>query len=331
MTTPRSVEFRKDREQEWLELDRLVSVATTRGLNTLPSDDLDRLPILYRRALSSLAVARRTAMDRALVEYLNALAVRAYLVVYTSRPATRAPIRTFLASFPNAVVALRWELLASTILFLTGVAVGTALTVSDPAWFYSFVDEEMAAGRTPEASTATLRNALYDDGGDGLAVFASFLFTHNARIGMAAFATGFAAGLPSAMLLFINGLTLGAFVALYAQRGLFVALMGWLLPHGVPELFAVILCGAAGLHLGRAIVLPAGRTVRVALSENGQSTARVVSGAIVLFAVAGLFEGFFRQLVHDDVFRLLVAFLQVTWIAAWIALLGRRQPEAHQA
>jgi uncharacterized membrane protein SpoIIM required for sporulation len=51
-------------------------------------------------------------------------------------------------------------------------------------------------------------------------VFATFLFTHNARIAILAFALGFAFGVPSVLLMVMNGAGLGAFVALFASRGL---------------------------------------------------------------------------------------------------------------
>ena len=92
-----------------------------------------------------------------------------------------------------------------------------------------------------------------------LATFAASLFSHNARIGILAFALGFVAGLPTLFLLFYNGLVLGAFAALYHARGLGVDIWGWLLPHGVTELLAVVLCGAAGFLLAHGLVFPGAR------------------------------------------------------------------------
>jgi uncharacterized membrane protein SpoIIM required for sporulation len=301
----------------------MVDVVLRRGLKALGPDELRRLPVLYRSALSSLAVARKTALDRALVSYLEGLSSRAYLAVYGSRRASRGALLTFfIDTFPRAVRAIGRELGLATFIFALGLAVAWALVVHDPEWFYAFVSPGMAQGRTPAAETAELRSALYD-GGNGLSVFASFLFTHNARIGMMAFAVGFAAGVPSALLLFLNGLTLGAFLSLYADRGLLVPLLGWLLPHGVPEITAMLLCGAAGLSLGRAVVFPGDRRVRDAMKAAGQRAALVVAGAVVLFAVAGLIEGIFRQVVQVDAVRFAVAAFNTIWVVAWLFVAGR--------
>lgn len=322
-STPRSVAFRAEREEQWRRLEGLVDRVHRKGLSTLDAKELHVLPLLYRAALSSLSVARRTALDRSLITYLEALSARAYLAVYGSRRSTRGALRRlFLESFPQQVRALWAELGMSAGLVFLGVGVAMALMAFDPAWYHAFVDPALSSGRDPGTKTEDLRAALYS-GGDSLTSFASYLFTRNARIGMVAFALGFAGGAPTALLLFSNGLMLGAFISLYAQRGLLVPLLGWLLPHGVPEIGAVILCGAAGLHLGRALVLPGRRSVRDAMAKAGRSAAVVVLGSIVLFAIAGVIEGVFRQVVQNDVLRFAMAAFNATWLSIWLVLGGR--------
>jgi uncharacterized membrane protein SpoIIM required for sporulation len=327
---PRSVEFRRQREADWTELSDLSERVLRRGLTALGEEELERLPRLYRAAVASLAVARRTALDRALVDYLDALAARAYLAIYGTRRTRRGALfAAFAYVFPQRVRAMKWELLASFGITALGTLVAFVLIQRDPGWYYAFVDPSLAAGRDPTASTESLRRVLYEGhGGEGLSLFASFLFVHNARIGIFAFAVGFAAGVPSAFLLFQNGLMLGAFAGLYTSRGLGIPLLAWLLPHGIPEVGAVILCGAAGLHLGRAMVLPGTLTVRRSLAEAGRRASLVVMGAVVLFAVAGVFEGVFRQVVTNDGARLALGAFNALWIGAWIFLAGRRESSA---
>src|SRR5262249_62352446 len=92
--------------------------------------------------------------------------------------------------------------------------------------YYSAFAGDMRRGRPRASSTAELREGLYhtESGSGMLATFAASLFSHNARIGILAFATGFVAGLPTLFLLFYNGLVLGAFAALFHARGLGVDL-----------------------------------------------------------------------------------------------------------
>jgi uncharacterized membrane protein SpoIIM required for sporulation len=325
---PRSVRFRAERENDWAELGDLVERVLARGLRVLDADELRRLPVLYGAALSSLSVARQTALDRALIAYLDALATRAHLAIHGSVRRPGGILTLLVSSFPCAVRALAPELGVTTALFALGITVAFALVRIDSSWFFAFVDAGLAAGRTPAATTEALRAALYDrESGGSLATFASFLFTHNAKVGMMAFGLGAAAGVPAAALIFHNGLMLGAIASLYADRGLLVPLLGWILPHGVPELTAMLLCGAAGLALGRAMLFPGARPARQALLLAGRRAATVVAGSVVLFAVAGLFEGFFRQLVTSDAIRFAVAGFNALWVGAWLLLGGRGREE----
>jgi len=323
---PRSVAFRKAREGQWSQLDKLVEKALKQGLRSLSASELHGLPVLYRAVLSSLSVARKTALDRALVDYLDALAGRAFLAVYGSRRSTRGALRRALfTEFPRRVRALWPELALSAALVALGAFVAIALMKIEPGWYDAFVDPALSAGRDPQASTETLRAALYGGGemGEGLGFFASFLFTHNLGIGLMCVALGFAGGIPTALLLFQNGLMLGAFLELYAERGLSYELGGWLLPHGVPEIGAVIICGAAGLHLGRALFLPGRKRVRLASSEAGRRISMVVVGTIPLFGIAGLVEGIFRQSVTHDPTRYALGVFNLIWFFAWLFLAGR--------
>jgi uncharacterized membrane protein SpoIIM required for sporulation len=218
------------------------------------------------------------------------------------------------------------ELSLSAALFFLGVLVAYLLVRSDSEWYFAFVAEALAGGRTPGATTEFLRNGLYQSDDSALSIFASWLFTHNAGIGLLAFALGFAAGVPTAFLVFTNGLMLGAFAALYDEHGLLWPLLGWILPHGVPEIGAVILCGAGGLALGRAVIAPGARSVRGALVDAGRRGALVALGSVALFLIAGLIEGIFRQVVTHDGLRFALAIANAIWLSAWIALGGRRAP-----
>jgi hypothetical protein len=70
----RSSEFRKGREASWRELEGLIARAERRSLAVLSVEEAQRLPTLYRSALSSLSVARSIALDRNLLLFWRAFA-----------------------------------------------------------------------------------------------------------------------------------------------------------------------------------------------------------------------------------------------------------------
>lgn len=322
----KSSQFRREREASWRELERLIERLDKDGPGRMTPEDLCRLPVLYRSALSSQSVAHAISLDRSLLTYLDALAARAYLAVYAEQSnALHRVGRFFSHSFPRAVAALRWHILAAFGALLLGVLTGLALTLAEADWFYAFVSDDLAQGRSPAASTHTLREAIYGRPPvyETLTSFASFLFTHNAGIGLMSFGLGIALGVPTILLMFINGLMLGAFVALYTDRGLGIDFLAWLSVHGTTELLAIALCGGAGLSLATAVVFP-GRHGRLAsLAERGRQAATVVLGAVLLFFCAALLEGFARQLVVDATGRLLIGWATFVGILAYLVLRAR--------
>ena len=301
-----STSFRAEREADWERLEAMLKRIEGRSPRALSDDDLLDLPLLYRSTLSSLSVARATVLDRALIDYLEALSLRAYLAIYgASGGFGRRLARFFLTDWPAAMRALWVETVVAIAVLAAGTAAGFFLVQGEPEWFNSIVGSAMAGGRGPYASAETLKSILYTDGKgqDGLKFFATYLFTHNAQISLACFALGFAFGVPTLMLLFYNGAALGAMLQIYAAKGLALPMIGWLSIHGTTELFAIALSAAAGLHIGTRIAFPGGRTRMAAAAAAGRTAGTAMVGVVIMLAVAGLLEGIGRQTINADWIR----------------------------
>lgn len=307
--TLRSGRFRAERQGDWRKLETLLDRAERHGPKSLNDAELLALPGLYRSALSSLSVARAISLDRALVTYLEGLAARGYFFVYGSRGRTIARVAGFFSNgWPQSVRRMWPDILASAIVMALAALAAYLLVMADPDWFYSFVPRELASGRTPSASTEDLRATLFDGGfSDELSTFATYLFVHNAGVSMLAFAVGFAFGLPSLLLMAYNGFTLGAFVALFAMRGLGVEMAGWLAIHGVTEMLAIAIAGGAGLHIGRSMVFSGERTRLEAASISGRQAAQAMVGVIIMLLIAGVLEGVGRQSINSTEIRFAIA------------------------
>jgi uncharacterized membrane protein SpoIIM required for sporulation len=298
------------------------------GIGGLEARELARLPVLYRAALSSLSVARAISLDRNLLDYLESLCARAYLTVYgVRRHLAEALGDFFVRRFPRLVRAHWPQLAVAFAMLLGGTWAGFALTRADPDRFYAFVPQWLVEGRGPTSPTESLREVLYTkkDAAKMLKSLAMFLFSNNARVGIRAFAVGFAGAIPSALVLFATGLMMGAFGQLYASRGLSVEFWAWVLPHGVTEFTGIALCGAAGMALGQALVFPGREERRAGLARRGREAAVVALGAVALFFVAALIEGIFRQLVHSVPVRYAVAATSAVLLAAYLCLSGRER------
>jgi uncharacterized membrane protein SpoIIM required for sporulation len=299
--------FRQAHSGDWDRLDALVTRLEKKSIRSLGDDDLLELPALYRTTLSSLAVARDTSLDKSLITYLEQLCTRAYFQIYgVQTPAGRQILRFFARSWPEAVRAIWRETLFCVVLTAGAALVAYLLIRSDPSWFYSIIPQGLAGGRDPSASAEYLRSTLYDKQKDWLGVFATFLFTHNSQIAIFSFALGFAFAVPTVLLILYNGLMLGAFVAVFAAKGLGWNVAAWLMIHGTTEIFAICISGAAGIRIGMAIAFP-GRLSRMdAVVAAGRTAATGMAGTVIMLAVAGLLEGVGRQTILNDGLRALI-------------------------
>jgi uncharacterized membrane protein SpoIIM required for sporulation len=323
----RSDRFRLEREADWRRLEAIVRRAEQGRLRRLSDEDLVALPVLYRTVASSLSIAREISLDAAMVGYLEALVQRAWFVVYGPRASLGSWLRRFLGGgWSAAVRSLGIDLAIAFAVMVAGTIAGWLLVSGDSDWYRTLVPSEFGETRVPGANAAALRAVIYGHGSEsGLSLFAAQLFGHNAQIAILAFALGFAFGVPSLLLLVQNTATLGALLWLYARAGLLPDLVGWLSVHGTTELFAILLAGAAGLHVGRALAFPGERAVLVAVGEAGRRAALVMTGVVLMLVIAAMLEGFARQLVDVTAGRLaLGGFMLAFWLAYFFAF-GRRR------
>ncbi len=321
----RSDRFRLEREADWQRLEAIVARMEKDRLRRISDEDLLALPGLYRTVASSLSIARETSLDAATLGYLEALVQRAWFVVYGPRSSLWDWLRGFLGGGWSAAVRSIWvDVLIALAVMVAGTVVGWLLVAHDPEWYFALISPGMAGDRVPGATHEVLHNSLFGNAGQsGMSVFAAGLFSNNAQVSILAFALGFALGVPTLLLLVQNTASLGALLWLYNGKGLLLDLIGWLAVHGTTELFAILLAGAAGLHVGRSIAFPGNRPVLRAASEAGRRAAVVMAGVVLMLVIAALLEGFARQLVDETFGRLVIGgFMLTAWCAYFFAFRG---------
>jgi uncharacterized membrane protein SpoIIM required for sporulation len=270
----------------WLRLGQLTDIA--RRPRSMTPDQLDELLQLYQRTSAHLADARVTyAGDQALVGRLTLLVSDAHTVLYSRRDVElRRGLREFATvTFPRAVHGIRWSILAATLLTVVPWAVMNVwLAVS------------------PRAVDATAPAALRDQyihgsfvdyyRSESASAFANQVFWNNVRVAILAFALGILLCVVTALLLAYNGASVGVAGGLFTNVGEWQKFWGLILPHGMLELSAVIVAGAAGLRIGWTVIDPGDRLRTVALGEEGRRAGTVLMGLVVAFLMAALVEGF---------------------------------------
>ncbi len=320
--------FLREHQQGWTRLAELTRRAgkVPRRAGRLrrsrtPSLPLDAVAVeellrLYQRASSDLSYARTHYRDPALISRLTILVADAQAVIHGSHTADFGSLsRFFTTSFPGAVWHLRRFLVAgAAFTFVPALAFGAWLSVSGRA-------REAAA---PEEVRRAYIVRDFEDyySSEPAGQFATRVFVNNAQVGFLAFGVGIAACVPTAVVLMTNGLNLGFAAGLFTAAGEAHRFWGLILPHGLLELTAVVIAGAAGIALGWSIIAPGDRRRSEALAEEGRRSVVLVLGLIPVFLVAGLIEGFVTGRPWPTALR--VGIGACVWLAfcAYVAIQG---------
>jgi uncharacterized membrane protein SpoIIM required for sporulation len=155
------------------------------------------------------------------------------------------------------------------------------------------------------------------------------LMTHNTRVTVFTIALGVTWGLGSALLLFYNGVILGAVSLDYIRAGHGMFLAGWLLPHGVIEIPAILIGGQAAFVIAGALIGRGERTSRsMRLRAAAPDVVTLACGAAALLIWAGIVEAFISQF-HQPVlpYAVKIGFgaIELVLLFGYLMLSGRGQ------
>ena len=286
-----SIALFASRREAWREFDELLSTARGRGLRALGEEQVERFTRLYRELTADLARARTYDASLRLQLDLDRRVSAGHNVFYRDRRDTR--LRRWLGESLPREVRRRWRFVAASaaLLFVPALTV-YGIVRADPAvgpeWAGPVMTERAEAGATQLAEGGS----YFEIPATTMPLFGAQITTNNLRVAMMAVAGGALAGLGTVGILVLNGSHLGSAFGVFDNAGAGPILWEWVLPHGVVELTAIVLAGAAGLLLGGALVVP-GRMTRVdALRTRGPIVAGLLGGALALLLIAGLIEGY---------------------------------------
>jgi uncharacterized membrane protein SpoIIM required for sporulation len=281
--------FLEQRRSDWKRLEEVLRQVEGSGLGELDDEQAVEFGWLYRRAASDLNQAQTFVAGDATVQYLNDLVARAYLVIYgKARVDVRGLFSRLVWGYPALFRRCFAHFLLATVLFVAGLVFGFLASRYDSTIARSYLlpagmpmiqpPGEGEDDRTPALST------------DELTAFSSFLFTHNLGVSLMAFALGMTLGVGTAWLMFSNGVLLGVLLAVFAEAGAVWAFLTGVLPHGVLEVPACLLGGAAGLLLAQGMIRARPWPRLEELARAGKEALGLVWGCVPLLAVAALLE-----------------------------------------
>ncbi|MBO0865971.1 MAG: stage II sporulation protein M [Mycobacterium sp.] len=297
----------------WNRLEQLVK--NRRRLN---GTEIDELVELYQRVSTHLSMLRSASSDAALIGRLSSLVARARAAVTGAHaPLAVEFTRFWTVSFP--VVAYRtWRWWLATAVAFFGVAAIIAL------WVAGSPEVQSSIGTPSDIDELVNHDfASYYNEHPAMA-FGLHVWTNNAFVAAKCIAFAVVLGLPIPLLLFENAANLGVVAGLMFQAGKADILFGLLAPHGLLELSAVLLAGAAGMRLGWSVISPGDRPRRQVLAEQGRAVVSIAIGIVVVLLVSGFIEAVVTPSPLPTFPRVGIGITAEAAFLAYVVYFGRR-------
>jgi uncharacterized membrane protein SpoIIM required for sporulation len=292
-------------------------------------EEIEEINALYQHTCADLARVAPLEAEPELKRYLEWLVSRAYCEIHENR--TRpvfSPRRWLIETLPQTFRRHARAFQLSVALTLLGVTFGALAMGIDPDAKRTL----MPFPQLMESPSERVAREMADQGKhlEGHKTgFSAMLMTHNTKVVLFTLALGTTLAFGTVLVLFYNGVILGAVAFDYIAGGQAVFLFGWLLPHGAVEIPAILIGGQAGLVLGHALIGWRDRTPRTQrVKAVAPDLVTLAGGAAILLVWAGIVEAFFSQ-YHEPVvpYAVKIAFglVEMGLLAAFLGRAGRER------
>lgn len=322
--------FLKEEEAFWKELETMLDKLEKEPEFRMTIDEVKRFHYLYQRASAGLAKTTTFSAEPEIRRYLESLVARAYGEVQEERekPHRFSPLNWFFITFPRTFRSHSLALLLSMAIIFAGCIFGGAAISIDPEAKEILIPfshlQDSPVKRVAEEETRK-EYRLKDNKMRGTA----FYMTHNTQVSIFMIALGTTYGIGTVLLLFYNGVLLGAVALDYIMAGQTKFLVAWLSPHGVIEIPAFLLAGQTGLVLAGAFIGWGKRIqLRTRLRKVSADIVTLIFGIALMLIWAGIIEAFVSQ-YHEPVipYAVKTGFALVEFIALvlFLGLAGQKR------
>lgn len=316
--------FVETERPHWAALEKSLAWFEANPDARLTLDEAEKLHTLYQRASADLA----RVPDGELRRYLEWLVSRAYAEIHEARERKRfRPWRFLTQTYPRTFRKHMKAFQLAAVLTVGGVAFGAlALRIDPEAKSVIMPFEHLQESPSERVAKERESKGKHMEGVKDS--FAAQLMTHNTQVAFFTLALGMTFGFGTIVELFYNGVILGAVGFDYVHDGQSVFLLGWLLPHGVIEIPAILVGGQAGLVIAYALIGWGSRVSRAArLRAVSGDVMTLAGGAALMLVWAGIVESFLSQ-YHEPVIsygsKIAFGLVEAALLTLYLGFAGRR-------
>lgn len=299
--------------------DRLGSLGRRRQLSAAEADEM---LVLYQRASTHLSMIQAVEPDSPVAVQLSSriAAARAQFTGVGENVFSSAAY-FFTQTLPLAFWRIRWLTVIIGAAFIS-LAVASALWVQQSGEVMDLVMPEAARQAYAQEDFVS----YYSE--HPSSAFSAQVWTNNAWIAAQSVAFGITGFMP-VWVLGLNAVSVGIAAAVMHEQGEGADFWLYILPHGMMEITAIFVAGAAGLRIFWAWIVPGRQTRLSSVAREARKLITVALGLVLLLLISGVVEGFVTPAEWMPHWvRLLIGALVFTGYWVYTLVLGGRAARA---
>lgn len=259
--------------------------------------DPEELSDLYMDITDDLSYAQTFYKRRTVRVYLNSLAQKVYSGVHKQKGETfKKFISVWKTSLPLEVYRSRKNLTFALICFLIYVLIGIVSSQLIPNFSNIVLGDQYI-----NMTNANIQNGnplgVYADE-DQLQMFIR-ITTNNLKVSFLTFFVGFFFTIGTHILLFTNGVMLGAFQNFFYMKGLLITSFLGIWIHGAFEISSIVLAGGAGITAGHGWLFPKSYTRMQSLQLSTKRGLKIMLSIVPFIVMAGYLESYVTANYQD--------------------------------
>lgn len=278
----KEITFLNENAEKWQQFESLV---TTKG-----SSDPDLMGDLFIQITDDLAYSKTHYPKSKTTQYLNSIAARVHQEIYKNKKEKSGRVIYFWKyELPSIFKQSHKQLLYSFLIFSVSIFIGVISAAQDENYVRLILGDSYV--------NMTIDNI---DNGDPMAVYKKMnqvdmflgITVNNIKVAFVCFVLGLFFSFGTGLMLFYNGIMLGAFQYFFYAKGLLLQSMLVIWIHGTLEISAIVIAGCAGIVMGNSILFPGTYSRSVSFVNGAKQGVKIVVGLVPIFIAAGFFESF---------------------------------------
>lgn len=265
------------------------------------TQDPDELADRFVSLLDDLSYAKTFYPQSKVARWINGIAANIYQSIYQNRKEKYSRIWLFWKyELPLLFRQYHKVFLFTLLLFSAIVFIGVLSSVEDPSYAADFFNNKVQRGYYDETISRIRKGDPFgvykDDNKFSMLVRIAF---NNISVAFKMVVAGLLFGIGTIMLMWQNGLMLGAFQYIFFAEGLGwqSVLVIWI--HGTIEISSIVIAACAGLILGFSWIFPGTYTRKHAFLKRAKDAMKICVSLVPFFIVAAFFESYVTHLMSN--------------------------------